>query len=141
MLTKTQRNVATTQSAPTAAMHVETAVLHGSYRYDPTTLATTVPIYLSNAYAFEAALATSSGQAAIMLAILNIAVAGDNIVSSTHLYGGTINLLSIPFKGSGSKLVSSIRAILNVSAKPQTTVRVVGLPASVCTKLSRTIRR
>ena len=34
----------------------------------------------------------------------------------------------IPFKGSGSKRVSSIRAILNVSAKPQMTVRVVGLP-------------
>jgi len=44
-----------------------------------------------------AAVATSSGQAAIALAILNIAAAGDNIVSSSHLYGGTINLLSTTF--------------------------------------------
>lgn len=39
------------------------------------------------------ALATSSGQAAILLAVLNICDAGDEIVASTNLYGGTINLL------------------------------------------------
>ena len=39
------------------------------------------------------ALATASGQAAITLAILNIAQAGDEIVSATNLYGGTYNLL------------------------------------------------
>lgn len=38
------------------------------------------------------ALATSSGQAAITLAILNIAKAGDEIISSQQLYGGTFNL-------------------------------------------------
>ena len=38
------------------------------------------------------ALVTSSGQAAETLAILNIAHAGDNIVSSASLYGGTYNL-------------------------------------------------
>jgi len=38
------------------------------------------------------ALALASGQAAETLAILNIAGAGDNIVSSTDLYGGTYNL-------------------------------------------------
>ena len=38
------------------------------------------------------ALATSSGQAAETLAILNLAQAGDHIVSSTSLYGGTYNL-------------------------------------------------
>ncbi len=38
------------------------------------------------------ALATASGQAAITLAILNIARAGDNIVSTSFLYGGTYNL-------------------------------------------------
>ncbi len=38
------------------------------------------------------ALATASGQAAEFLAILNIASAGDEIVSSTSLYGGTYNL-------------------------------------------------
>lgn len=38
------------------------------------------------------ALALASGQAAETLAILNLAGAGDNIVSSTDLYGGTYNL-------------------------------------------------
>ena len=37
------------------------------------------------------ALATSSGQAAQALAILNIANSGDEIVSTTSLYGGTYN--------------------------------------------------
>ena len=41
--------------------------------------------------AASAALATSSGQAAQTLAILNIANAGDEIVSTTSLYGGTYN--------------------------------------------------
>ncbi|MBX4146099.1 homocysteine synthase [Paenibacillus lautus] len=40
------------------------------------------------------ALATSSGQAAITFSILNIAGAGDEIVSSSSLYGGTYNLFS-----------------------------------------------
>ncbi|WP_028778205.1 homocysteine synthase [Shimazuella kribbensis] len=38
------------------------------------------------------ALATSSGQAAITYSILNIARAGDEIVASSSLYGGTYNL-------------------------------------------------
>jgi O-acetylhomoserine (thiol)-lyase len=38
------------------------------------------------------ALAVASGQAAITTAILNITVAGDNIISSTDLYGGTWQL-------------------------------------------------
>jgi O-acetylhomoserine (thiol)-lyase len=38
------------------------------------------------------ALALASGQAAETLAILNLAGAGDNIVASTDLYGGTYNL-------------------------------------------------
>ncbi|AHD04868.1 methionine gamma-lyase MdeA [Paenibacillus larvae subsp. larvae DSM 25430] len=41
-----------------------------------------------------AALATASGQAAITYAILNIAGSGDEIVSSSSLYGGTYNLFS-----------------------------------------------
>ncbi|WP_421617243.1 homocysteine synthase [Brevibacillus sp. TJ4] len=40
------------------------------------------------------ALATASGQAAITFAILNIAQAGDEIVSSSSLYGGTYNLFA-----------------------------------------------
>lgn len=41
-----------------------------------------------------AALAVASGQAAVTYAIQTIAEAGDNIVSSTALYGGTYNLLA-----------------------------------------------
>lgn len=41
-----------------------------------------------------AALAVSSGQAATALAIQNLARSGDNIVSSTDLYGGTWNLFA-----------------------------------------------
>ena len=43
------------------------------------------------------ALATASGQAAITYSILNIARAGDEIVSATSLYGGTYNLFSTTF--------------------------------------------
>ena len=42
-----------------------------------------------------AAVATSSGQAAQFLAITNIAQAGDNIVSTSYLYGGTYNQFKV----------------------------------------------
>ncbi len=42
-----------------------------------------------------AALATASGQAAEHLAITNLAEAGDNIVSTSFLYGGTYNLFKV----------------------------------------------
>jgi O-acetylhomoserine (thiol)-lyase len=48
-----------------------------------------------------AGLAVASGQAATALAIQNIAGVGDNIVSSTDLYGGTWNLFANTFKGMG----------------------------------------
>src|SRR5271167_2201688 len=41
-----------------------------------------------------AALALASGQAAVTYAVLTIAEAGDNIVSSSALYGGTYNLFA-----------------------------------------------
>ncbi len=41
-----------------------------------------------------AALALASGQAAVTYSILTIAEAGDNIVSSSALYGGTYNLFA-----------------------------------------------
>ncbi len=47
----------------------------------------------STAVGIPGALATSSGQAAETLAILNLAEAGSHIVSSAALYGGTYNLL------------------------------------------------
>ena len=48
-----------------------------------------------------AALAVASGQAASALAIQNLAVAGDNIVSSTDLYGGTWNLFANTLRQQG----------------------------------------
>ncbi len=47
------------------------------------------------------ALATSSGQAAITLALLNLARAGDSIVAAPNLYGGTHNLLRTTFQRVG----------------------------------------
>ncbi len=48
-----------------------------------------------------AALAVASGQAASAFAVLNLARAGDNIVSSTDLYGGTWNLFGNTLKDLG----------------------------------------
>ena len=50
------------------------------------------------------ALATASGQAAISLALLNIAQAGDEIVSADNLYGGTYNLFRHTFARFGIKV-------------------------------------
>ena len=44
-----------------------------------------------------AALATASGQSAQFLAITTLAEAGDNIVSSSYLYGGTYNQFKVSF--------------------------------------------
>ncbi len=48
-----------------------------------------------------AALATASGSAAITYAVQNIARAGDHIVSSANLYGGTYNLFANTLKDQG----------------------------------------
>lgn len=48
-----------------------------------------------------AALALSSGQAASAFALQNIARVGDNVVSSTDLYGGTWNLFANTLKDQG----------------------------------------
>ena len=50
------------------------------------------------------ALATSSGQAAIHLSLLNIVETGYEIVASANLYGGTYNLLNVTFKKMGIKV-------------------------------------
>ena len=47
------------------------------------------------------AMLTSSGQAANLLAVLNIASAGDNIVCASAIYGGTINLFGFTLKRLG----------------------------------------
>jgi len=48
-----------------------------------------------------AALAVASGQAATALALQNIAQVGDNIVSSTDIYGGSWNLFANTFRTMG----------------------------------------
>lgn len=50
------------------------------------------------------ALAVSSGQSAITLALLNIAQAGDEIVSADNLYGGTYTLFHYTFQRLGIKV-------------------------------------
>lgn len=52
----------------------------------------------------NSALAVASGQSAITLALLNIAQAGDEIVSADNLYGGTYTLLHYTFKRLGIKV-------------------------------------
>ncbi|CAG8642911.1 4594_t:CDS:2, partial [Cetraspora pellucida] len=90
----------------------ETLQLHAGYTPDPTTLARAVPIYASSSFVFKnttrvfekriaaleggsVALATSSGQAAQFTAIATICIAGDNIISTSYLYGGTYNQFKI----------------------------------------------
>lgn len=50
------------------------------------------------------ALLTSSGQAATLIAVLNIVSAGDHIVSSSTVYGGTINLLGVTLARMGVEI-------------------------------------
>jgi O-acetylhomoserine (thiol)-lyase len=50
------------------------------------------------------ALATASGHSAILIACLNIAKPGDEIVASSALYGGTYNLFAYTFKRLGIKV-------------------------------------
>ncbi len=47
------------------------------------------------------AMFTSSGQAASLISILNIASAGDNFVSLGEIYGGTVNLFAVTMKKMG----------------------------------------
>jgi O-acetylhomoserine (thiol)-lyase len=49
----------------------------------------------------RAAVATASGQAAGMVAFLNILESGDHVVSSSKLYGGTLTMLGVSFRKLG----------------------------------------
>lgn len=51
------------------------------------------------------ALATASGMSATMLAIMNIAKAGDSILSSTTIYGGSYTLFNTTFKDMGIEVI------------------------------------
>ncbi len=58
------------------------------------------------------AVATSSGQAAITLAVLTLCEAGDNFIAMSNLYGGTINLFSstLPKLGINPRFVTCGRS-------------------------------
>ena len=71
-----------------------------------------------------AALATSSGQAAQFLALQTLAKAGDNIVSSSYLYGGTFNQFKVSFPRLGINVKfaegdnpESIRSLIDENTK------------------------
>ena len=51
------------------------------------------------------AMCTTSGQAANMMAILNICKAGDSIVSTSQIYGGTINLFAVTLQKQGIECI------------------------------------
>ena len=64
----------------------------------------TVDVFEKRVAALEggtAAVATSSGSAAITYAILNVAESGDEIISASNLYGGTFNLFTHTLKKFG----------------------------------------
>ena len=72
------------------------------------------------------AMLTSSGQAATFYAILNICHAGDHIVSSSAIYGGSTNLFTVTFPKMGVEctLVSpdASEEELNAAFRPNTKV-------------------
>ena len=51
------------------------------------------------------AMCTSSGQAASLIAILNVCSAGDSFVSTATIYGGTVNLFAVTLKKFGIECI------------------------------------
>ena len=51
------------------------------------------------------AMCASSGQAASLLALLNLCSAGDSFISTSQIYGGTVNLFSFTFKKLGIECI------------------------------------
>ena len=51
------------------------------------------------------AMCTSSGQAATLLALLNLCSAGDSFISTTQIYGGTVNLFDFTLKKFGIECI------------------------------------
>ncbi|MCL2539721.1 MAG: aminotransferase class I/II-fold pyridoxal phosphate-dependent enzyme, partial [Oscillospiraceae bacterium] len=51
------------------------------------------------------AMCTSSGQAASLISILNLCGAGDSFISTTQIYGGTVNLFTVSLKKLGIECI------------------------------------
>lgn len=73
-----------------------------------------------------AAMLTSSGQAANFYAVFNICEAGDHIVSSSNIYGGTYNLFGVTLKKLGIECTfidpNSSEEEINATFRPNTKV-------------------
>lgn len=71
-----------------------------------------------------AAMLTSSGQAANFFALFNICECGDHIVSSSSIYGGTFNLISVTMKRMGIDVTfvspTATEDELNAAFRPNT---------------------
>ncbi len=74
-----------------------------------------------------AAVALSSGQTANTLAIMNIAKAGDHVVASAALYGGTVNLFTVTLPKMGIKvtLVDSEASEAEIAAAVRPNTRAI----------------
>lgn len=74
-----------------------------------------------------AAMLTSSGQAANFYAVFNICEAGDHIVASTNIYGGTFNLFSVTMKklGISCTFVNPNKSVEEISAAFQPNTKVL----------------
>jgi len=70
------------------------------------------------------AMCTSSGQAASLISILNICQEGDSFISTTQIYGGTVNLFSVSMKKLGIECIyvdtDADEAEINAAFKPNT---------------------
>ena len=71
-----------------------------------------------------AAMCTSSGQMASMMSILNLCNAGDSFISSSSIYGGTVNLFAVTLKKLGIECifvdVDETEEEINSKIKPNT---------------------
>ncbi len=70
------------------------------------------------------AMCTSSGQAASFLSIFNICNSGDSFISTTQIYGGTVNLFSFTLKQMGIECIfvdaDADEETINAAFKPNT---------------------
>lgn len=70
------------------------------------------------------AMCTSSGQAASLLAILNLCKAGDSFISTSTIYGGTVNLFAVTLKRFGIECIfvdaDADKETLQQAVKPNT---------------------
>ena len=70
------------------------------------------------------AMCTSSGQAASLLSILNLCNSGDSFVSTSTIYGGTVNLFAVTLKKLGIECIfvdaDADEATIDAAFKPNT---------------------